>query len=583
MRKIIALCVAVLLTVSLLSASVIAMAADDTAEPVLLTDENVPEVDITRGMILPLNGYLSQEIQVGDTTRTVKLYIGENAPVRCYMTWINVPDDTDPYEFLQETGWAAYADEKGEGIFVLEPGEGGWGTPDEEAEYLAAAFGAYNTRKWYSNYSESYMVGYGKGGAALQQFAMLHPTAFIAGGFVDASEGITAEFMAENADVANDAQTELKRGTIPMPVWEIASNDDVVNYWLAANHCTAEPEEIGGSMVYTQSEECQQTSYTKDVAAKVIVSQLQEGSVPADFTEQFIGFMTEYTKYENTWAEGNALMLRPDYEAMGVKFVPFDQDGYAREYLVYVPESAPAENIPVVYVMAGNTQTVRVFFDCTDWWQVADDYGFMLVFPSEQFNSAVDLTWNITDYFSGSASATADDVAFLKDVMAEVAENYPIDPARVYVTGQSFGSMWTNYCALYMSDAFTAFGSTSGPIAAGTEGAETEPVPVWLFGGAHDIFNVDYTVDVEQGFNLKATIEYYLERNGLGAIGDEEITTEGRFTTSTWKNADGVPMYRFTATSGRNHNCIPLEARVIWEQWFSKWTRDADGNRIYTE
>ena len=64
-------------------------------------------------------------------------------------------------------------------------------TPDEEAEYLKAAFEAYNTRKWYSNYSESYIVGYGKGGAALQQFAMLHPTAFIAGGFVDAADGIS--------------------------------------------------------------------------------------------------------------------------------------------------------------------------------------------------------------------------------------------------------------------------------------------------------------------------------------------------------------------------------------------------------
>ena len=65
---------------------------------------------------------------------------------------------------------------------------------------------------------------------------------------------------------------------------------------------------------------------------------------------------------------------------LGVEFREMDLDGYKREYMVYVPESIrDQENIPTVYVMAGNTQTDRVFFDATSWWQVADDYGFMIV------------------------------------------------------------------------------------------------------------------------------------------------------------------------------------------------------------
>lgn len=556
----------------------------EASKAIALTEENIPQVDKTRGMILPLNGYLSQEIKVGNTTRTVKLYIGKDAPVRCYMTWVNVPDNTDPYEFLKETGWADYADEKKEGIFLLEPGEGGWGSPDEEAEYLNAAFEAYNTRKWYSNYSESYIVGYGKGGAALQQFAMLHPTAFIAGGFVDAADGISSEFMSANAKEVNDEQTEIRRGSIPMPVWEVGGNDDVVNYWLAANHCTGKSEEKNGDSVYTQTEECQQTSYTRGVTSKVIVSDKKEGAVPADYTDSFIDFMTQYTKYENKWAEGNALMLRPDYEKMGVKFVPFNQDGYAREYLVYVPKSAPAKDIPVVYVMAGNTQTPRVFFDCTDWWQVADDYGFMVVMPSEQFNTAVDLTWNITGYQQGSDTATADDAAFLKSIMKEVSANYPIDASRQYMTGQSFGSMWTNWCALYNDEPFAAFGSTSGLISFEIDDSAGKTlVPVWQYCGEHDIYKSDYTVDATEGFNLKATVEYFLKRNGLGGIGDETITKDDRYTTSTWKDANGVPMYVLTVTGGRNHNCIPAEPRMIWEKWFSKWSKDANGKRVYRE
>ena len=34
--------------------------------------------------------------------------------------------------------------------------------------------------------------------------------------------------------------------------------------------------------------------------------------------------MSEYTRYENNWANGNALMLRPDYEELGVEFREMD-------------------------------------------------------------------------------------------------------------------------------------------------------------------------------------------------------------------------------------------------------------------
>ena len=292
--------------------------------------------------------------------------------------------------------------------------------------------------------------------------------------------------------------------------------------------------------------------------------------------------MSEYTRYENNWANGNALMLRPDYDELGVEFYEMDLDGYKREYMVYVPESIrDQENIPTVYVMAGNTQTDRVFFDATSWWQVADDYGFMIVLPCEQFNSAVDLTWNITGYQQGSATAVSDDVAFLKNVIAEVDQNYSTDTTRRYVTGQSFGSMWTNFCAVYMSDYFAAFGSTSGTLSVAVdENAKTDKVPVWLFAGQYDIFDWDFNKDVTSGFSLKNTINYYLNRNDLGTLDDNVKTVDGRYTTYTWSNEAGIPLYSYTQTAGRNHNCIPSEDRMIWENWFSKWTK-VDGTRYY--
>ena len=333
---------------------------------------------------------------------------------------------------------------------------------------------AYNTRKWYSNYSTSYAVGYGEGGAALQAYVMFKPTAFISGVFADADD-ITADFMTKTAATVNDAQTDILKGDIPVPVWEVnGGNAAGVDYWKNASK-TDDGKADGSNTVYTQKDEILMTSYTKGVESKVMVGDV-DNVYSADFTRNAYGFMSEYTRYENNWANGNALMLRPDYDELGVEFYEMDLDGYKREYMVYVPESIRnQENIPTVYVMAGNTQTDRVFFDATSWWQVADDYGFMIVLPCEQFNSAVDLTWNITGYRQGSATATSDDVAFLKKVIAEVDQNYSTDTTRRYVTGQSFGSMWTNFCAVYMSDYFAAFGSTSATLSVAVdENAKTD-------------------------------------------------------------------------------------------------------------
>ena len=55
--------------------------------------------------------------------------------------------------------------------------------------------------------------------------------------------------------------------------------------------------------------------------------------------------------------------------------------------MVYVPESAEKlwpDGAPVIFVFAGNSQTDKVFWHATQWWQVADKEGVILVFPCEQ-------------------------------------------------------------------------------------------------------------------------------------------------------------------------------------------------------
>lgn len=73
--------------------------------------------------------------------RSFKLYVGQHAALRAYITVIALPDGiADPYAFLQEQGWLEQADTYGELLFVLEPGRR-LGTLHSEAAYLEACLG----------------------------------------------------------------------------------------------------------------------------------------------------------------------------------------------------------------------------------------------------------------------------------------------------------------------------------------------------------------------------------------------------------------------------------------------------------
>ena len=103
------------------------------------------------------------------------------------------------------------------------------------------------------------------------------------------------------------------------------------------------------------------TSYTKGVESRVMVGDV-DNVYSADFTRNAYGFMSEYTRYENNWANGNALMLRPDYDELGVEFYEMDLDGYKREYMVYVPESILAiygNTREIPHVLIGSCQLIK--------------------------------------------------------------------------------------------------------------------------------------------------------------------------------------------------------------------------------
>ena len=93
-----------------------------------------------------------------------------------------MPEGVDTYDFLKEQGWIDLANEKGEGLFVLEPGAGAGALPRTESAYVEAAIAFLKSgnnihkQNVFSTFGEFYLAGYGKGAAALELWAPPTPS-----------------------------------------------------------------------------------------------------------------------------------------------------------------------------------------------------------------------------------------------------------------------------------------------------------------------------------------------------------------------------------------------------------------------
>lgn len=326
----------------------------------------------------PVIGYYTYTFQDGEAAgRSFKLYVGQHAALRAYITVIALPDGiADPYAFLQEQGWLEQADTYGELLFVLEPGQGGWGTPDSEAAYLEACLGevigndAGGTREtapggvvqtgkvtlsdgttcsFFTGHSCNYYVGYGEGCAVLESWTAENPLyvisqAFIGGksvgsGYLDQAAARTyngynvstyhpgysdEDFTATLTDMKNDGAIAsakfMTNADVPVPTLFAGypQGDASVSYWKNVNDAYAVPTVDG---LYRQSisssswttRYANQNAKTWDPNTRYGISQVRVEDGADLNAAQIRDFLAAYTRYTYQFAYSNNLAYRLDY------------------------------------------------------------------------------------------------------------------------------------------------------------------------------------------------------------------------------------------------------------------------------
>ena len=219
--------------------------------------------------------------------------------------------------------------------------------------------------------------------------------------------------------------------------------------------------------------------------------------------------------------------LKPVSE--GAQLTTITHDGVPRSWYTYVPASVAAAQavVPLVVDLHGLYGCVTKGVQTgTGWLSKAEEFGFILVWPMAadepigENGLTAGARWNagMCDeclcencvYVGQSATAccrvdadaadvpsnNADDVGFLREVVAQVAAAHPVDTTRVYVTGTSYGCVMAQRVLAQASDLVAAVACFSGLLALSNDlgvfpltelSSEYTPRPLMVIHGNADV------------------------------------------------------------------------------------------------
>lgn len=173
--------------------------------------------------------------------------------------------------------------------------------------------------------------------------------------------------------------------------------------------------------------------------------------------------------------------------------------GETRSYILYVPGSYH-RGTPAALVIAlhGYSSKPSDMVYTSRWNDLADEEGFIVAYPRGSGNPTY---WrsSATSYAPDSSQV---DVQFISDLIDQLAAEYSIDPARIYVNGMSMGGGMSYVLACRLADRIAAAGSVSGAYSYPINLCDpSRPVPFIAFHGTEDA-TVSYEGETLESYNL---------------------------------------------------------------------------------
>ena len=134
-----------------------------------------------------------------------------------------------------------------------------------------------------------------------------------------------------------------------------------------------------------------------------------------------------------------------------------------RAYKVYVPagySTESDESVPMVVMLHGCTQSPDDFAAGTRMNTLADEHGFIAVYPAQSATANAQKCWNW--FRTEDQLRESGEPAIIAGITKEAAGMYRVDPRRIFVAGMSAGAAMVVILAATYPDLYAAVGVHSG-------------------------------------------------------------------------------------------------------------------------
>ncbi len=157
--------------------------------------------------------------------------------------------------------------------------------------------------------------------------------------------------------------------------------------------------------------------------------------------------------------------------------------GETREYLLHVPRNyEPTKPTPLVISLHAGATWPAHQMNLSHWNRLADEYGFIVVYPSGRPE-----LFNIVRIWQTTPESVMTDVQFISTLIDQLETTYDIDAARIYADGMSMGGAMAFALSCRLSDRIAAVGLVAAAQSLpSTWCTDTRPVPLLAFHGTAD-------------------------------------------------------------------------------------------------
>lgn len=138
----------------------------------------------------------------------------------------------------------------------------------------------------------------------------------------------------------------------------------------------------------------------------------------------------------------------------------------SRSYTVFVPAGLPKGKVPLMVVVHGGTGNAHHSSRTMGMNEVAAKNHFLVVYPdgTGTLLGPNRRVWNAGKCCAVAQRKNIEDVRFFAEMIKKVAQDYPVDTKRVYLTGESNGAMMTYRLVCELPDVFAAAIPVSGTL-----------------------------------------------------------------------------------------------------------------------